>query len=331
MAKNISRSALFVISFLALLSSCSEDFNTAADFKDIPVVFGLISSSDTAHYIRVERAFLAPELNAFEVAKIPDSLYYTNLDVKIEDLFDGRLYTLKEIDGNLDGYVRKDGPFVQSPNLLYKITAEELPLVGGRSYRLLINRGDNLPLASSTTRVVNDFRIFGPIEGTNLRFTELSTVRINWEKDNNTSFFFDVDIDIRIREINSLTGTNVVNIYNWSIVKQTTTDRVTFRGSEFFGFLGSLGLEESPAITRRIEGLDLNISAGGEEFFDFVNLILANSGITSTQEVPQYSNIDEGRGLFSSRIKKTFENYGLTAETVGELKTNPLTQDLNFF
>jgi len=330
MINRISVKLVFALFILVGVSSCSEDFNTSSEFKDIPVVFGLLSVSDTAHYIRIERAFLAPGLNAFEVAKIPDSVYYNNLDVKLEDLTTGTLYTMREIDGNLDGYPRQDGPFVQSPNILYKITTNELPLVGGRSYRLLINRGGELPLATSTTRVVDDFRIFGPLEGSNFRFTELSTVRINWEK-NNTSFFFDVDIDIRIREINSVAGTNVVNTYNWSLIRQSTQNQITFRGSQFFGFLSSLGLEESAAITRRIEGLDLNISAGGEEFFDFVNLILANSGITSTQEVPEYSNIQEGRGLFSSRIKKTAPNYGLTSESISELKTNPLTQGLNFF
>jgi hypothetical protein len=319
-----------LVAILLFQVSCSEDFNTAAEFKDIPVVMGLLSISDTAHYIRVERAFLAPNENAYEVAKIPDSVYYKNLDVKIEDLVTGRLYTLREVDGNLEGHIRQDGPFPTSPNILYKISASELELEGGREYRLLINRGDNLPLITANTFVLNNIRLFNPLEGASIRFTELATVRINYEKLPAT-FFFDVEMEITVREINSVEGINVLKKLTWPLARRTTADRVTIRGDEFMGFLAGAGFEKGNAFSRRIENIDIIISAGGREFFEFANVILANSGITATQEVPVYTNIQGGRGLFSSRNKQIFRNYRITAETVQALKENNLTRDLNFF
>ena len=319
----------FSISLLSQIA-CSEDFNTAAEFKDIPVVMGLLSTSDTAQYIRVERAFLAPNENAFEVAKIPDSVYYKNLDVKIEDLVTGNLYTLREVDGNLEGYVRQDGPFPTSPNILYKITAEELELVGGNEYRLFINRGDNLPLITATTTVLNNIRLFSPVEGSSLRLTELATVRINYEK-LPSAYFFDVDMEVTVREINSVEGTNQLKTLVWPLARRTTAERVSIRGEEFLGFLAGAGFEKGNAYSRRVENIDIIISAGGREFFEFANVILANSGITATQEVPVYTNIEGGRGLFSSRNKQIFRNYRLTAETVQTLRESNLTSDLNFF
>lgn len=322
---------LFIFSISILFfNSCTEDFNTAADFKDIPVVFGLLSAADTAHYIRVERAFLAPNQNAVEVAKNPDSIYYKNLDVKIVDLTDGRTYTAREVDGNLEGYVRQEGPFATEPNTLYKFSADDLELVPGREYRLEVNRGDDLPLVTSTTTVVNEVRLFSPLEGGNIRMTELAQVRISWDNPS-TAYFFDVTMDFTFREINAVTGTNELKTISWPIVRRTTQDRVVFRGAEFIAFLGGSGLIESPAISRRIENIDITISAGGKEFYDFVQLILANSGVTSSQEVPEYSNLSEGRGLFSSRNSRTFTGFSLTTETIQDLNNNNLTSDLNFF
>lgn len=322
---------LFFISVsIIFFNSCTEDFNTAADFKDIPVVFGLLSAADTAHYIRVERAFLAPNQNAVEVAKNPDSIYYDNLDVKLVDLTDGRTYTATEVDGNLEGYVREDGPFATEPNTLYKFSTDNLELEPGREYRLEVNRGDDLPLVTSTTTIVDEVRLFSPLEGGNIRMTELAQVRISWDNPS-TAYFFDVTMDFTFREINSVTGTNELKTISWPIAKRITQDRVVFRGAEFFGFLAGAGLTASPAITRHFENINITISAGGKEFFDFVQLILANSGVTSSQEVPEYTNLSEGRGLFSSRNSRTFEGFSLTTETIQDLNNNNLTNDLNFF
>ena len=54
-----------------LLTACSNDLEVAAPWKDIPVVWGMISRSDTAHYVRVEKAFLDPAVPAGTIAISP--------------------------------------------------------------------------------------------------------------------------------------------------------------------------------------------------------------------------------------------------------------------
>ncbi|MCC7244082.1 MAG: hypothetical protein IT269_00265, partial [Saprospiraceae bacterium] len=49
---------LFLPLLALLVASCSNDFDVAAPWKEIPVVYGLLSPQDTAHYIRIEKAFL---------------------------------------------------------------------------------------------------------------------------------------------------------------------------------------------------------------------------------------------------------------------------------
>ena len=43
---------------VALFFSCSNDFEVNADWKDIPIVYGLLDIKDSAYYIRLEKAFL---------------------------------------------------------------------------------------------------------------------------------------------------------------------------------------------------------------------------------------------------------------------------------
>ncbi|MBK8555265.1 MAG: hypothetical protein IPL65_05590 [Lewinellaceae bacterium] len=62
--------------FGLLLSTCSNDFEITAPWKSYPVVYAFLSAQDTAHYVRIEKAFLSPDKSALAVAQIADSLYY---------------------------------------------------------------------------------------------------------------------------------------------------------------------------------------------------------------------------------------------------------------
>ena len=73
---------VFVVSVL-FFSSCDNELKLLDEWKDIPVVYGVLSPNDTAHYIRVEKAFLDPEKSAFEVARIADSLYYPDEQIEV--------------------------------------------------------------------------------------------------------------------------------------------------------------------------------------------------------------------------------------------------------
>jgi len=155
---------LFFTLVLALLfnNSCSNDFDLNAPWQDIPVVYGLLSKLDTAHYIRVEKAFIDPTTSALELAQRPDSLYYENVDVRLEQLNGDNVvqsFNLVRVDGNLEGYQRDPGIFADAPNFLYKLRLpDNETLVDGEDYRLVINREDNLPEVSATAPLLSDIR-----------------------------------------------------------------------------------------------------------------------------------------------------------------------------
>ncbi len=54
-----------------LFTACDNELVVTDQWKDIPVVWGFLSKSDTAHYIRVEKAFLDPKISANVIARHP--------------------------------------------------------------------------------------------------------------------------------------------------------------------------------------------------------------------------------------------------------------------
>jgi hypothetical protein len=134
-----------LFAMVVLLGACNDEIDLTADWKDIPVVYGLIDKSDDTHYIRIEKVFVDPDRNALEVAEIPDSIYYASLTVELEKLSTGQRVNLVRVDGNDIGIPRDTGVFANSPNYLYTFDADDLLLEGQDEVRLHINRGDEFP------------------------------------------------------------------------------------------------------------------------------------------------------------------------------------------
>ena len=76
--------------------------------------------------------------------------------------------------------------------------------------------------------------------------------------------------------------------------------------------------------------IDMQVVAGGEELEKYINVALANSGITGSQELPSFSNLSEGQGIFSTRSVLDFKNFSLSLETRDSLKNGSITGHLNF-
>ena len=66
---------LIALLLIPVLYSCNNKLNVNANWKDITVVYGLLSQNDDTAYMKISKAFLGPG-NAMQYAKIPDSSTY---------------------------------------------------------------------------------------------------------------------------------------------------------------------------------------------------------------------------------------------------------------
>lgn len=324
-----------LLTYLLFVGACANDIELNAPQKEIAVVYGLLSPQDDVHYIRIERAFLESNTSAIELAQRPDQLYFENLNVELLRLRDGKIIPLQEADGTVDGIERDAGIFATTPNILYKVANNQLDLQQGEEYQLVIRQaGQEEALATATTTIVGDVRLNRPIPGNNklpLRLEEDELFTVLWAADE-TASFFDLKMTIHLEEQQADNLLNQRSL-TWTIAKNITAidgpNRIDFEGIEFYKFLANT-LADQPVRSRRIQAIDIRIDIGGEALFNYINVGQANTGITSSQIIPTFTNIENGLGIFSSRNQLLEEGFAIDAITREGLQNSDLTRGLNF-
>lgn len=326
----------FTIITCLLAGSCSNDFDLVSEWKDIPVVYGLISPSDSVHYVRVEKAFLDESTSALEIAKNTDSLFYPpNVTVRLEEVDGTQSFVLDRIDASTLGINREDGVFATNPNILYTFVSTSLQ--GGEEYQLLIERGDNLPTVTASTIMVDDLRFsssFNP-DGNPINWLPgEGDVSARWRFSEQVAIY-DFQMNMKIKETNTTDGSSEINTYTWLIENTESIQGGSLSGSiridplGLYIFLGNT-LERSTDITREFMSYNFEIVGGSGSIAEYLTIGRANTGITSSQILPTFTNLSEGVGIFSSINNVISEEQFVTSATRDELSVNSRTQPFNF-
>lgn len=322
----------FIITLLAVIfvASCSNEIELNEDFIEYPVTYGILNPNDTVQYIRIERLFSAIGQSALEVAKNPDSIYYENIAVILLDISSSNEYELKKIDVNDEGLTREDGVFAGSPNYLYKINSNEITILPGKKYSLIVLDSQGDTLTSATTEIVRDMNIYIPNGSRPIKFTYISFFNTAWEGGANAGYF-DLILEINIKE-RDINGDNIwrdTTIY-WKVGEYIGQQNYRFQGEDFFRFLGD-NLEFDPNIRRKFINFNLIVRGVGRELKEYIDILNFDTGISSSQQLPTYSNMSNGFGVFSS-LNTTWKGpFSLeTEETMDSLRTGIFTRQLFF-
>jgi hypothetical protein len=344
------RKVFILLPLLGLfLSTCSNEFNIAAPWKSIPVVYAILSPADTAHYVRVEKAFLDPDASALTVAQIADSLYYGENDVAvyIENVANGNKVPLTRVNGTLEGFVREGGLFADDPNWLYKFKPSELTLDEGETYRLSLERADGSETVYAETTMPGGFLITNPFPNDippKITFATDQPTTVQFRSDEN-GLYFNVYITVKYREqdINgnllrrdTITWLGAKNVKRSDIPAGSGglfSGKADISGNGFFQFLVDSIPNQGTTPYRYFEGVDLTLEGGGKEIEDLLLTAQANSGLTGAEIFPTYTNLmpeGSGFGLFTGKSVFRMNNIRVTDATVDAMFDNPLTRPLNF-
>ena len=324
-----------VLFAIALISSCTTDFDLEAEWRSIPVVYGFFSIQDTAHYLRLERAFLEPGGNATQIAQISDSIYYDNVLVQVEKVETGEIFTLEEVDGAQEGYPKEEGAFATDAHILYKLPAEVAGFEPGDEMRLLIDRGDNLPIVTAETRmagIVDSIRTTPSINIAKWLYTQ--NMRFGWSTDTENKIF-DLRVVVKYREFLPDSQEPEFKELEWviddAIINDDDDDQIFYEvsGLSFYNYLGQ-NIPEVDGVVRFLDAMDMYVTGAGRELFEFRRVAQANSGITSAQSIPVYTNLSEGRGVFTSRYQMYRPNIRVVNEARDSLINGIYTKHLNF-
>lgn len=333
---------LFFAPLLCILAACSNDFEVTSAWKDIPVVYAMLSPADTAHYVRVEKGFLDPDKGATEVARIADSLYYPENEIRV---FIVRVNTkermpLVRVDGEKEGIPRKPGIFATSPNWLYKLPNNG-KIVAGERYRLEIERQDGAPTVFARTKIPASSRFLDPNPADNPRLFSLKDtlgVSLQWRADtfglyNNLRWkirYQEQDANGNVLARRTIEWNPIVNLRRSEIAGPDFVVRTSIPQSRFFKLLSD---SIPPIQTGRFRYFQLGeiiVESGGYEISKLLDVLSVAGGLTGAEVIPTYSNISEGYGIFTSKNVTVLGDVKITPETVVAMNRNSLTRPLGF-
>ena len=144
-----------VLFLLVCLLSCSKDFNSNAEYKDVTVVYGILNVDDETHYLKIYRGFLTND-DASVAAQCYDSIYYFDkIDVEMEEYVNGRKTHTWQLDTTTQIPVDA-GDFSYPKQVLYKFTH---PLNPDAEYLLRITNKETGRVVTARTDVVGSFMV----------------------------------------------------------------------------------------------------------------------------------------------------------------------------
>lgn len=312
----------------SLFQACSTDVDLYADYKDITIVYGLLDPQQDTNYIKINKAFLG---DANVLSQIADSCNYPGkLDVRLieyrSNLNSNNYEKTREFAlDTITVHNKKYGVFYAPDQLVYYTNYKIHANNDYHKYRydLQIDRGDTL--ITSSTDVVGGKNIY--ITPTTFNFsstTDLASVK--WNQCPNTArfelviYFHYVEVGPTNDSVEQVVKVWSRNEVESAIPKKNGMYYFQYPTSELFASIAK-NIEKSPyqGNAERLffePSIELVLSAGGEELN---NYILVNGDVTSiVQTIPDYSNINGGFGVFSSRTQYVHRG-NLSSQTVVEL------------
>ncbi len=302
-------SALFVIAAFSLIfGSCSTDVDLYADYKDITVVYGLLDAGQDTNYVKITKAFLGPG-NALEFAKDPDSSNYAQkLNVVLQGRKNGNDLNPIVLDTiTINDKLPGDSVFYFPSQLLYFTDAA---LDAGASYTLKVEPESKD--IQSETDMIGSFGILRPVNRINFAATVATQIEWNSAVGGRR---YEVNLKFYYKELQPGNPDTLYKFMNWNLGTRhaQTLDggeglSVSYQGSEFYTRLGQ-ELDDILNVQRWAGEVVLTISAGGDELSTFIDVNAPSNSIV--QEIPQYTNIENGYGIFSAR-RQTTKTYILS-------------------
>jgi len=321
----INKIKLIFVTIIILLQfvSCKNDFVINEEWSDNPVVYGLLCSKDSVHYIRLTKSFLGNE-SAYQMAQISDSLYYKNAEIYIEE--EG---TTNKIFFTKDSTIQRDsGTFAYNKNFYFKAVAALNP---NAKYKLNIVE-DYKTITSETSLLksffVESLPVFASLYGSNgltIKWTTQPDARFF---ETNVRFYFYeitstdttkkyVDITLPRLVTNSISGSEKLENILSGIVFQNTISKE---------------IKNNANVLKRVVAqgsIEVTIYAGSEDLYTYMLVNQPSSGIIS--ERPAFSNISNGLGLFSSKFVNVIGvKPPLTGRTLDTLCYGQYTKNLKF-
>lgn len=346
MIKKISSFFLLV----SVLFSCSSDVDIIGPYDSTTVVYGLLNAGDDIHYVKINKTFLGEE-DALIMAQHQDSSEYSNIDARIEKWVNGIQQDYHRTLRDTIVEDKEPGIFYYPEQTIYYFIDDDLEPEA--EYRIVIEIEGKEEVVSGSTLIIQPTMSVPPTLSGGLSASTanqgLSFVRTY--DPGNVEYIDSYNISLTTIPVGKrysarfatnytevrLNGDSIQKQVNWTLDTRTSSGTdggesldITTSGENFYINLQS-NISPNSDVDRRIfRGVDFTIFIGGEELYTYS---LVNEPVTGiVEERPDYTNITNGIGVFSSRSIVTIEGneLNLNLNSMKELCLGQYTGSLKF-
>jgi len=340
---------VFATITLFFCSSCESDFQLTSEWKEFTIVYGLLDQNEKDNFVRIQKAFLDENTNAFDIAGIADSLYHE--DLQSVDLLefndDTRIRTIpmqRVLAGNfqLEKNLEEGDIFANKPYYLYHTDSI---LDNKYNYQLKIETGRDNTVTANTS-LIGDFEVLNPKTRTEINLASKNPF-VRWRKAPNSTLyglrlvFYYSEITPNEPTLNKklswdlissarVPGDNLIT-YDFDIITDNLNTLTNEYRNAFFKHLAN-NIEPASFTNRTIDSVQYEFSFGSEDILKYNQVIAAQqqSVVGGGQAINPYSNVENGLGLLASRTTVVINRLTLDSETRDSLSCSPLVRDLNF-
>jgi hypothetical protein len=343
MQNTIWTKAVLFIGILGLLG-CDNELDVAADWKEIAIVYGAINPSVDKNYVRIQRAYLDETTSALAFSSLRDSLYFDSLVVYVDEFQNGQFtqrIDLSKVDGNLIGIPKDTGIFYSDENILYELNAvlKASLFATDWSYRLTIQNPKTGYIATATTSSLGNIQARSPISPTGgsvyISANNNHVVPVIFQEAKHArAYRVAMNIVVEETKIDNPSEKEIKNL-EWVLINSGKTKELRgFNDANYkvlsAGFFATLksNLEVDNTVERRLVSYDLAYYGISDDFNTFLSVLQPSN--TIVKKKPEFTNIDNGLGIFTSRNITIFDNRIFNATILPEIQSSPITEDLGF-
>jgi hypothetical protein len=343
------------------LASCDNELDITADWKDVPVIYGILNSEDSINYVKLNKAFLG-QGDIMTMAQQFDSLYYDTEQVGlriIESQLNGNQFLpIKTIEMEpVDNIVKPEGLFSSPSQIIYQ-TDQNLNHLRYYTAEVYYKDSEEViaynpipidllkPLSLSSP---NPFTPINIVPDGYVSKAEWSSIEGGKLYELNVTFYY---AEQQIDDLSDVEYKSLV----WSFPYRMSSSisggenmSINIDALQFLTFLSS-NIEEDSNVYRHVVGLqaiqsnsgsvaithsclDFSLMAAGDDLSTYI--VLNENSNSIVVDRPEYTNISNSDGqqyvgIFSSRSNDFIENIRINNSSNNEIAFNEITKHLNF-
>lgn len=298
-----------LLPLMCCFSSCKQDLDLTANYKDISITYALLNVKDSVHYFKVYKGYLTDE-NAYTQATW-DNIYYPvdSIEVRLEEYVNGALNRSAVLDTTTK-VDKQSGTFTNPKQLLYY---SRWTLNPEATYRLVIKHRNTGDEVYAETLVVGNFSIRRPSSSWNMNLETNYSIKFYGATN---AAAYDLYLRFYYIEVNNTTGAITHKMLSKKLNASTlryTGEEITFSDytpKKFYAFLAQ-NIKPNNNVTRYIDAVNeqpyycmsLEIWAADKTYLTYVDVASPSSSVV--QNRLEYTNFishnSNAYGIVASR------------------------------